>query len=280
MKHHSIFETFQCVKSIGTGKHIFDFLGVATDVTYKKAWSKYAVSLGSQYTSNYPVVNEHYFDWIALLQSVRGASGVFRMAELGAGWAPWLVRAAFAARQVPGIEQVELVGVEADPTHYRWMKSHFLDNKLNPEKYHLLNGAVAPKSMSLQFPKLDDPDEDYGASLNALSKNGQYVEVQGYPLTDMLELFTGPVDFIHMDIQGAEYDVIPGAMKLLKSHVKAMMVGTHISLEKHNELHQLFLDYGWKPVMVFPRNSEIETEFGKVAFGDGFLFYQNSSFIA
>lgn len=275
MKHHPIFETFQRVESIGTGKHIFDFLGVATDVTYKKPWGKYAVGIGAEYTSNYPVVNEHYFDWIALLQCVRSASGTFRMAELGAGWAPWLVRAAFAARQVPAIEQIELVGVEADPTHYSWMKDHFLDNKLNPAKYHLIHGAVAPHSSRLRFPKLDNPDEDYGASLNAVSTNGEYVDVQGYPLTDLLDRFTGPVDFIHMDIQGAEYDVIPGAMKLLKSQVKAMMVGTHTSLEKHNDLHQMFLDYGWKPVIVFPRNGEVETEFGKVTFGDGFIFYSN-----
>lgn len=275
MKHHPIFETFEPVKSIGTGKHIFDFLGVATDVSYKKGWSKHALKVGSEYTANYPVVNEHYFDWIALLECVRSASGVFRMAELGAGWAPWLVRAANAARQVPAIEQMELVGVEADPTHYNWMKAHFKDNQLDPEKYHLLHGAVAPKSMPLQFPKLDNPDEDYGASINAVTQQGQYVEVQGYPLTEIINLFTGPVDFIHMDIQGAEYDVIPGAMDLLKSKVKAMMIGTHTSLEKHNELHQLFLDQGWKPVMVFPRNGEVETEFGKVKFGDGFVFYKN-----
>ncbi len=280
MKHHPIFETFQQVKSTGTGKHIFDFLGVATDVNYKKGWSKHALSVGTEYTSNYPVVNEHYFDWIALLECVHSASGVFRMAELGAGWAPWLVRAAFAAKQLPAIEQIELVGVEADATHHSWMKSHFLDNQLNPEKYHLLHGAVASKSMRLQFPDLNNPDEDYGASLNAVSKNGKYVEVQGYPLTEILELFTGPVDFIHTDIQGVEYEVIPGAMKLLKSKVKAMMVGTHTSLEKHNQLHQLFVDHDWKPVMVFPRNGEVETEFGKVKFADGFVFYTNPLYIS
>jgi FkbM family methyltransferase len=276
MKHHPIFETFQRAKSIGTGKHIFDFLGVATDVTYKKGWEKYAVRIGAEYTSNYPVVNEHYFDWIALLQCVRAASGTFRMAELGAGWAPWLVRAAFAARQVPAIKQIELVGVEADPTHFSWMKAHFLDNKLNPEQYHLLHGAVAENSIPLRFPKIDNPDEDYGASLNTVTKNKEYVEVQGYPLTDVLDRFTGPVNFLHMDIQGAEYDVIPKAMDLLKAKVKAIMVGTHISLEKHNELHQMFLDYDWQPVMVFPRNREVDTDFGKVTFGDGFAFYRNS----
>jgi hypothetical protein len=79
-----------------------------------------------------------------------------------------------------------------------------------------------------------------------------------------------------MDIQGAEYDVIPKAMDLLKAKVKAIMVGTHISLEKHNELHQMFLDYDWQPVMVFPRNREVDTDFGKVTFGDGFAFYRNS----
>jgi FkbM family methyltransferase len=279
MRHHPIFEHFQKVKCVGTGKHVFDFLGVATDVSYKKGWEKFAIRRGTQYAPDYPVVNEHYFDWIAMLQCVHSASGTFRMAELGAGWAPWLVRAVFAARQNSRITGLELVGVEADATHFGWMVDHFLDNDLNPDDFLLLHGAVSPRPETLKFPKISNPDEDYGASTRAVGKNSEYVEVRGYTLPDLLGRFSGPVDFVHMDIQGAEYDVIPESMALLRSQVKAIMVGTHLSLDKHDDLHRLFTQNGWEPVIVFARNGEITTDYGAVKFGDGFLYYQNPSVV-
>lgn len=255
---------------------MFDFLGVATDVSYKQDWEKHAVKRGARYLPDYPPVNEHYFDWIALLECVRAAAGTFRMIELGAGWAPWLVRAAFAARHVSSISDLEFAGVEADETHYRWIKDHFLDNDLNPDDFELLHGAVSPTSGMARFPKIDHPDKDYGASLRAVTRKSDYVEVQAYTLASLFDVVSGAIDFVHMDIQGTEYDVIPGAMELLKTRVKAMMVGTHISQEKHLELHRLFLRSGWNPIIAYPRHCLVETEFGPVKFDDGFLFYRNS----
>jgi FkbM family methyltransferase len=275
MQHHPIFSSFQKATCIGTGKHIFDFLGVATDVEYKKGWRKYALKRGWQCSPDYPLVNEDYFGWIAMLESVRAASGTFRMAELGAGWAPWLVRAVFAARQNSRINGFELVGVEADPTHHHWMRDHFLDNDLNPDEFQLLQGGVSPTAGMVRFPKIKDPDAEYGASIRALSNSSEYVEVPGYTLPDLLGRFSGALDFLHMDIQSAEYDVIPDSMRQLKSSVKAIVVSTHLSREKHDGLHELFVQQEWDPVMSFARKSHVGTEYGLVEFDDGFLFYRN-----
>ena len=276
MKHHPIFETFECQECTGTGQHVFDFLGGATDVAYKKGWEKWAVKEGTSYKPQYPPVNEHYFDWIALLQRVQAASGTFRMAELGAGWAPWLVRAVLAARQVPSIDSIELVGVEADAVHYGWVKDHFSDNGLGIDQYHMVHGAVAPASTILKFPKIANPDEDYGASLRAVNSKTEFVEVQGYTLESLLSKFSGPIDFLHVDIQGAEYDVLPPAMELLKDTVKGIMVGTHISSDKHQELYDLFEGNDWEPILIYPRNETVQTEYGEVQFGDGFQYWTNT----
>lgn len=278
MNHHPIFPNFNRTKIIGTGRHTFDFLGIATDASFKKGWEKHAIKSGQEYTADYPPLNEHYFDWIALLSCVSKASGTFRMAELGAGWAPWLVRSVFAARQVSAINKVELLAVEADPTHYQWVKEHFLENQLRPNDYHLIHGAVSGTSTILKFPKIENPDEDYGASLRNVSGNSEFIEVQGYPLESLLNKFSGPLDFLHIDIQGAEYDVIPQSMELLKTNVKAIMIGTHISSEKHEYLRELFLKNNWQPIMIYPRNAEVTTEYGVVNFGDGFLFLRNPQF--
>lgn len=277
MKHHPIFYQFNRAKIIGTGQHVFDFLGVATDVAYKKGWEKHKLRVGAEYSPDYPAVNEHYFDWIALLSCVSKASGTFRMAELGAGWAPWLVRAIFAMRQLPAIQHLELLGIEADPTHYSWVHDHFLDNQLKPDDYHLIHGAVSASSTILKFPKIENPNEDYGASLRSVSNNSKFIEVQGYTLDNLLGKFSGPLDFIHVDIQGAEYEVIPQAMELLNVRAKAIMIGTHISTEKHISIRDLFSKHGWNEIMCYPRNEEVATEFGTVAFGDGFQFWQNES---
>ena len=275
MTHHDIFNRFKFINSIGTGKHIFDFLGVATNTMYKNGWEKHAVPSGSKFSTGYPPLNEHYFDWIALLTSISDAKGTFRMAELGAGWAPWLVRAMFATTQISVIDKVELLAVEADPTHYSWIIDHFLDNNLQPEDYSILNGAVSTTSSILKFPRLSNPNSNYGASLNAVTNTSEFIEIQGYTLDNLINRFSGVLDFLHIDIQGAEYDVIPNSMELLKNNVKTIMIGTHTSSAKHEELYDLFFQHGWAPILVFPRHEEVNTEFGIVQFDDGFQFWKN-----
>lgn len=278
MKHHPIFNDFSREKCVGTGHHIFDFLGVATDVAFKKGLEKFSLESGKITTPQYPPVNEHYFDWIALLLRVKAASGTFRMAELGAGWAPWLVRGAFAVRQQPAINNVELLGVEADETHFRWVNKHISDNDLNPECFHILHGAIAQNNETLKFPKLANPEIDYGASLRSVNSSTEFIEVSGVTLDDVFDRFSGALDFLHVDIQGAEYDVLPSAMPKLKETVKAIMIGTHISSEKHSYLRNLFLHEEWSEVMAYPRNEIVNTEFGEVQFGDGFLYFENPDF--
>jgi len=275
MQHHPIFDKFQSTGVMGTGHHVFDFLGVATDVAFKKGWEKWAIHKGRAHTYAHPPVNEHYFDWITLLQAVDRASDTLRIAELGAGWAPWLVRGAFAAKQRPNIKDVQLLAVEADPTHFRWIKQHFMDNSILPSRHHLIQGAVADAPKTFKFPKVNNPEEDYGASLRAGGGSEDFIEVQGYTLEDIISRFDGPIDFMHSDIQGAEYDVFPPNMDLMKKHVKHFMAGTHVSGEKHYEFEGLFKSHGWELEMAYPRMELAKTEYGDVQFGDGFLFFRN-----
>jgi FkbM family methyltransferase len=275
MNHHPVFEAFQRAKVVASGKHVYDFLGGATDTAFKKGWAQHAPSAGAELMPGYPPVNEHYFDWIATLESLRAASGVFRMAELGAGWAPWLVRAALGSQQCPAITGVELVAVEADATHFKWVQQHFQENGLSSPNFHIMYGGMAGQRGTIRFPVVHNPAEDYGASTRAVTSGREYVEVPAYSMADVLARFDGPVDLVHVDIQGAEYDVLPPAMPLLKSTVRAIMVGTHLSTEHHEGLVQKFREEGWREIMNFPRNGMAKTDFGDVQFGDGFLYYRN-----
>lgn len=272
---HPIFSRFEAVTSETTGEHMFDFLGVRTKVAYKSGWAKHAQPAGKTARPGLPPHNEHYFDWIATLTAVDRASDTLRMVELGAGWAPWLVRAAHAAEQRPGITNIELLGMEADPSHYSWMVDHFVDNGIDPVKHHLLNGAAAGQSGTLEFPEIASPDVDYGASLAAAKGNIPTIEVRAFSLAEIFGHLSGKIDFMHVDIQGAEYDIFPEGMSLIAESVRMIMIGTHQSNEKHENLASLFKENGWVEVMNFERNAVASTDFGDVQFGDGFLLFEN-----
>lgn len=277
--HDPVFERFERVTTVGTGAHMHDFIGGLTKVSYKSDWAKHAAPVGAPMKPGYPPVNEHYLDWIATLQAVDKARGTFRMAELGAGWAPWLVRGALAARQRPDISRIELLGVEADPQHFDWMQDHLRDNGLDPAEHGMLFGAASDTSQTLRFPIVDNPDVNYGASLREIWMAEQpHIEVPGITLERVLKHFSGPVDFMHVDIQGAEYDLIPAGMGLLKSNVKTVMVGTHLGNDRHGALAQLFRETGWDEAMNFNRNALSATPYGDIQFGDGFLLFTNSAF--
>lgn len=276
MTHHPILSSFSPVSCVGTGQHVFDFIGSKTHSRYRKGWHAHTPSLDRKVTPSMPALNEHYFDWVTTLEAVKQAKGCFRMAELGAGWAPWLVRAGLACRQMAEIESIELVAVEADETHHAWVEAHLTENGFPPsQRIHALRGAIAAQSGVIRFPKIANPDENYGASTRSVTNDSDWVEVPAYSLEDVFDRFSGPLDFMHVDIQGAEYDVLPPAMELLNRKVKSMMVGTHLSSERHHQLASQLKSAGWIEVFNFPRNEVSQTSVGEIPFGDGFLYFRN-----
>jgi len=276
MTDHPIFERFSVVPSETTGIHVFDFIGGATRVAYNRSWATHAIAAGKTVSPNFPPKNEHYLDWIAVLTAASKARGVFRMAEFGAGWGPWLVRGALAAKQRQDIQSHELLAVEADPTHYKWLVEHFEDNGLEPDQHHLIAGAVSLRSKSLRFPDIADPDLNYGASVKSAANTKDTIEISGHTIEDLLSRFSGPLDLLHIDIQGEEYDVLPPAVDLLKSSVKAIMVGTHSNDELHENLAGLFQEGGWDERLNLGRNRVNETPWGEIQTNDGFLWFENS----
>jgi FkbM family methyltransferase len=274
-----VFSLFKAVSSVGTGIHMHDFIGARTRVSYKRAWANYAIPAGKGITPGLPPKNEHYFDWIVILEAVSRARGTFRMAELGAGWAPWTVRAALATRQMLEVDQLELLAIEADPTHYGWMLEHFQDNDLASGHFHLLHGVASGRSETMRFPVISEPDVDYGASLNNAKSNIDTIEVESYTMENIMNKFSGPLDCLHVDIQGAEYDCLPPAMDLLKQQVKLVMIGTHLSDEAHDNLSEQFRGAGWHEMMNLPRNRISPTPWGNIALNDGLLWYSNPDLI-
>ena len=108
---------------------------------------------GTAQDFSYPPVDEEYFEWLDLLESVVAAKGSYTMIELGAGYGRWALRAAFAARQYNPKLRCHVIAVEAEPTVYGWLKEHFAHNGLKPRWHTLLHAAVTDQP---RFNRCDD----------------------------------------------------------------------------------------------------------------------------
>jgi FkbM family methyltransferase len=164
-------------------------------------------------------------EWIGLLKSVRAASDRFVAMELGAGWGPWLVAGATAARRC-GIETVRLLGVEADPVHFEALRRHFTDNGLAPEAHTLLRAAVGAVAGHANWPRVADPRNDWGLCPVAGEVSGDTIDVDVLAVAGLLD--REPVwDLVHIDVQGGEADLLAAAPSEFDGRVRWLVIGTH-----------------------------------------------------
>jgi len=195
-------------------------------------------------------------EYVAVADSVKRAGSRYCIAELGAGWAPWLGLGGVLAR-TKGIRLIELIGVEALPARFELMKAHLAINGLRNEagdeptldgvSCRLFNGAVTPTRSEVWFP--DVPITDMGSAVSESEASRDYrgkrvknLKVQGYPLSEILG--DSPVDLLHIDVQGAELGLIEANLDLLSRQVTAIMIGTH-SRVIEGSLIDLLYRHGW-----------------------------------
>ncbi len=289
--HHEVFHKCGCWEGIVEAGFEVNFLGVMTRTSFAFVFPQ---SLPRRHMKScLPVIDEEYFEWIDVLESAVSARGVFPMIELGAGWGRWLVNAAVAVRRYSGLPHL-LVGVEAEPTHFEWMERHLQDNGIDRSRCHLIRAAVTTHDGTVSF-HVGDPYNWYGQGIEdhphdsaphgwlhwtkrllfgREDRNGRKTErVRAISLRTLL---TGPefVDLIDMDIQGAELNVLRPAIALVDEKVKRVHVGTH-GEEIEAGLRETFREVGWQSIRDHPSNSEIDTPWGRVAFGDGVQSWVN-----
>jgi FkbM family methyltransferase len=241
-----------------------------------------------------PEASEDLLEWITVLESVNEASDTFTMVELGAGWGRWLVNAAVALRRLDPARDVQLVGVEAEPTHFRWLVQHLRDNGLDPERHRLVQAAVAASDGTVRFQRgdaaawygqaidADDPLAKLSGPVSRLirwSRNSvanrlafgrqarKMRRTRSVGLATLLEPHAR-VDLVDADVQGAEADVFEPAGSLLSAGVRRVHIGTH-DRENERRLRVLFTGLGWECRFDYPSGTRCETDWGPVDFEDG-----------
>ena len=235
-------------------------------------------------TFSSPSVDDNIFDWLVLLEAVADAKNGFTMAAVGAGWGRWLVAGAFAARQL-GALPVQLIGVEAEPTHFRWMLEHFRDNDLDPSEHDLIEAAASATSGQAWF-YVGESAAWYGQRLiqgdvvtegapgDEVVHDGHNArQVRTVDLRELLSRYS-QVDYLHMDIQGAELDFLSSHPAVLSSTVKRVLVGTH-SGDIEDGLRRLFASLGWWAQYDFPLNAQVRVKDVVITLGDGVQVWIN-----
>ena len=229
----------------------------------------------------------------ALHRFLDGSS--FCAVEVGAGWAPWLAIAGVIGRR-QGIKQIKLVGVEASSHRYHLMCRHLETNSLRPPHTagedaqcgtvftRLFNGAIWTHDGVIWFPETDIADMGAAAATSdePADYRGEELNNKSIPCRklDTLLQDLGIVDFMHIDIQGAEFDLLQDQIDWLSANVRTLMIATH-SRSIEGKLIDLLFSKGWqlhreKPCQVnWYRNGSLT---GKT-FADGSQYWLNSKLI-
>ena len=206
-------------------------------------------------------------EYVALTDALDRSSlkGSFCAVEIGAGWGPWITAAGVIARQ-RGCKEIKLVGVEASLQRFPLMCRHLEMNDLRPSGgsgeggsgedrqqgnifTRLYNGAVWTHDGVIWFPKSDVADMGAAATTSneATDYRGANSDNQSVPCRrlDTLLHDLGRVDFMHIDIQGAEFDLLQNQIDWTSNNVKTLMIATH-SRSIEGRLIELLFEHGWQ----------------------------------
>lgn len=209
--------------------------------------------------------NDTMFEWLDLFEAIEAARETFTMIELGAGFGARLVAGAIAAQRC-GLT-TRLCAVEAEPTHFAWLREHFAHNGLKAEDHLLVKAAISGAKGDAWFvqgqatgwygqsilPAADAPYGEVPAT--------EVVKVPTITLASLLDRFD-IVDHIDSDIQGAEGEVFIGSIEAMTAKVRRVHMETHWP-EDEPRLREAFRAHGWVPTWDFPCSTKaVETPFG------------------
>ena len=269
MEHHPIFSDF-----IPKSEFIKDsFLGTVSRREFTSETMREGPdSVGS---AGLPAFNEEYFEWIDLLESIKAwnpGNGPYTFMELGAGYGRWSVRAAIAK------PLARIIAVEAEPTHFKWMKQNFLDNGLASDRYKLKQAAVSDTAGGCLF-MTGRPAEWYGQRILQPGESSASAEtVCTVTLAALLGNDPFLVDLIDMDIQGSEYLVLRAGIEDVNAKVKRLHIATH-SDEIEHRLMELLEAQEWEYRWNYGCGRKYETPYGDIKFQDGVQSWVNKRFL-
>lgn len=256
--------------------------------TQKEIFKKLPKEFDAENSVLFTTPGEDYIEWIDIVEAASAAKDRFVMFELGAGYGRWCINAMNALKFLNPLP-FHFVAVEAEKSHFHFLKEYFVAHGLNLQEHKLIEAAVDAVQGLAVF-HMGDPNEWYGQYIDGKKPNflnrilyslqSRFLKTQRrkeivktITLNSILENYER-VDLIDMDIQSSELPVLRASIDSLNKKVKRLHIGTH-SKEIDKGLNDLFLEHGWKNVNLYPSFSTCATPYGVVTFNDGIQSWIN-----
>jgi FkbM family methyltransferase len=237
-----------------------------------------------------PFPNSYLCDGIefasaALALEMAAGRPAFTAAELGAGWGPWTGFMALCAERA-GFKAIHLAAFEADRERYEVMQRHLALNGISDgNRFKLATFCAAAwwRDETLYWPRGagvhdaglaatsgERPTHDYRG------KAFDFDEIAALSIETALAGFP-PIDFLHIDIQGSEWELISRSIDYLSSRVRTMFVGTH-SRKIEGDLIDFLRARDWTLLRERPcrfYNAERNATLVGTTYHDGGQFWRN-----
>lgn len=110
-----------------------------------------------------------------------------------------------------------VIAVEPDPENFRYLRYNVVLNRVS-ERVKLVNCACFNKSCFLKL------YVEANSDVRSVFGNGRYVLVRAERLDDIVRRTNFEPDFIKIDVEGAEREVLEGAKNTLKKHHPQLVV--------------------------------------------------------
>lgn len=261
-----------------------DAFGVKVDPAYCPWVSAGTVETGLPFPHGY-LCDGIEFASAAIALVMAAGRKTFTAVELGAGWGPWTSMMALTAERL-GFTDIRLAAFEADPGRFEVLRRHLaLNGVAEPRfgKLALFRAAAWWRDETLYWPRNADP-QDAGLAVASGAPPAHDYRGKAFAFDEIPARALGtaladwpPIDFLHIDIQGGEWDLVSNSLDYLAAHVRTMFIGTH-SRKIEGDLIDLLYRAGWMLVRErpcrFAPSSAAPTLVGRT-FHDGGQFWRN-----
>lgn len=239
---------------------IIDWLGIKTFSKYH-SWYQMPKKIGVL-IADLPIPDDSLhaeaIEYVALINSIENAKMLnrksYNLIELGASYGPWTIAGGILAER-NGFKKINLTAVEASSSMHAKIKEHAKNNKLTGKKnvrLTIVKGAIAEKNGFVFFPKVN-VSSDNGAQISNKIINIDYrgvkvkhEKIKSYNLATLTKEYD-VIDFMHMDIQGAESTLLKNFhfKKVLNDKVNMFFLATQSRLIEGLAIEALS-KLGWK----------------------------------
>ncbi|MFN5744635.1 MAG: FkbM family methyltransferase [Methylococcaceae bacterium] len=239
-------------------------------------------------------VHAEAIEYVALAVAIERATtngdrAQFTVMELGASYAPWATAGAVLAQR-HGFANIHCIAVEASSSAISNIREHIELNGLLSHKnidFEIVHAAVYVIDEMLYFP-ITNTAHDNGAQvvetqsgIDYRGLNLDYESVQGVTLSQLTAQIDR-VDYLHMDLQGAEQKLLQDKsfVDCLNQKVATLFLATQSRLIEGLAL-EAFSSLGWKLIRERPttyRQNDRTTDINGWTLRDGAQVWLNPKF--